>query len=208
MLALSGTTRRTLPATTEMERIVNEVTLVQPYNADWPYWFERVKAFVEPALAGVPHAIEHVGSTAVPGMTAKPIVDADVIVERSVFPLVKDRLATLGYLHQGDLGILDREAFVLADAQLKQSLPPHHLYVCITGAAALRDHLCFRDLLRAHPDWVERLSQHKEELCRQFDNDRQAYIDGKSDMVREITALAVECYGAVAGEDRWLHREG
>lgn len=171
---------------------MNEVTLVQPYNAEWPDWFERVKAFLEPALTDVPHTIEHVGSTAVPGMTAKPVIDIDVIVDRSVLPLAIDRLATIGYAHLGDLGILDREAFKLTDPELEQSLPPHHFYVCITDAAALRDHLCFRDFMRNHPEWVEKLSKHKVELCKQFNNDRQSYIDGKSDMVREITALAIE----------------
>ena len=180
---------------------VKEVTLVQPYDSEWPCWYERVKAFLEPALADLPYRIEHVGSTAVPGMTAKPIIDTTVIVERPVFPLVRDRLATIGYAHQGDLGILDREAFKLADPKLEQSLPLHHLYVCISGAAALRDHLCFRDFMRAHPEWVDRLSKHKVALCEQFGNDRQSYIDGKVDMVREITALAVGCCMAKAEKD-------
>lgn len=170
-----------------------EVTLVQPYNTEWPCWFERMRAYLEPALADVPYTIEHVGSTAVPGMTAKPIIDIDVIVDRPVFPLVVDRLTTIGYIHQGDLGILDRESFMLTDPQLIQSLPYHHFYVCITGAAALRDHLLYRDFMRTHPEWVEKLSKHKVELCKQFNDDRQSYIDGKAEMVREITALARAC---------------
>lgn len=172
---------------------MNEVTLVEPYNPEWPYWFERMKAYVKPVLADVPYTIEHVGSTAVPGMTAKPIIDTNLIVDRSVLPLVINRLATIGYIHQGDFGILDREAFALADPQLQQSLPPHHLYVCITGAAALHDQLLFRNFMRAHPEWVERLSKHKVELCKQFNNDRQSYINGKAEMVLEITALGKEC---------------
>ena len=168
-----------------------ESPLVKAYNPDWPSWFASIKAFVESALVEVPYLIEHVGSTAIPGMTAKPIIDIDLIVDRPVFPLVKDRLAVIGYFHQGDLGIPEREAFKLTDQRVIQSLPPHHLYICIAGAAALRDHLCFRDFMRAHRAWVQRLSRHKERLCAQHDNDRQAYMDGKSDMVREITALAL-----------------
>ncbi|MEN6521130.1 MAG: GrpB family protein [Armatimonadota bacterium] len=77
---------------------MNGVTLVQPYNDEWPHWFERVKAFVEPSLASVPYMIQHVGSTAVPGMTAKPIIDIDVIVDSDLFPTVRDCLATIGYV--------------------------------------------------------------------------------------------------------------
>jgi len=124
-------------------------------------------------------------------MTAKPIIDIIVVVERSLFPQVRGRLATIGYIHQGNLGILDREAFIQIDPQRKQSLPPHHFYVCITGAVALRGQRSFRDFMRTHPDWVTRLSAHKVALCKQFHNDRQAYIAGKSAMVREITALAI-----------------
>ncbi|MHB9023190.1 MAG: GrpB family protein [Armatimonadota bacterium] len=125
---------------------MNGVTLVQPYNPEWPSWFAKMQAFIASALVGVAYQIEHVGSTAIPGMTAKPIIDMVIMMERPVYPLDKDRLATLGYVHKGDWGIQDREAFTLMDPQTKQSLPPHHLYVCITGAAALRDHRCFRDL--------------------------------------------------------------
>jgi GrpB-like predicted nucleotidyltransferase (UPF0157 family) len=173
------------------DQLENDITLVQPYNPAWPSWFERMKAFVEPVLAGLSHHIEHVGSTAVPGMTAKPIIDLIIVVERPALPQVQDRLASLGYSHQGDLGITDRHAFDLMDQQAKASLPPHHLYVAISGAAAVHEQVSFRNYLRNHPEWVERLSRHKEQLCRQYHNDRQAYIRGKSDMVREITALAL-----------------
>jgi GrpB-like predicted nucleotidyltransferase (UPF0157 family) len=173
------------------EGVMNGVTLVQPYNPHWPSWFAKLQAFMESALGAIPLQIEHVGSTAIPGMTAKPIIDIDIIIDQSEFPRIKDRLAVIGYVHQGDLGIPEREAFDLVDPHVKQMLPPHHLYVCITGAAALRDHRGFRDYLRQHPEWVERLSAHKVQLCQQFDNDRQAYIEGKAAMVREITALAV-----------------
>src|SRR5262245_51865013 len=98
-------------------------------------------------LAGVAVTIEHVGSTAVPGLAAKPIIDMDVVIRsRSDLPAVITRLATLGYQHQGDLGIPDREAF-----RPPPGLPPHHLYVCLAGCAALRNHITLRDHLRSHP---------------------------------------------------------
>ena len=106
------------------------------------------------------------------------------------FPDVKDRLERLGYVHQGDLGIAGREAFDLVDAEARARLPEHYLYACDEDAYELRKHLAFRDFLRQHPDWRERLSRLKEALCLEHDSDRQAYMDGKTDLVQEITALA------------------
>ncbi len=174
---------------------MTKATLVQPYNSEWPYCFEEMKLFLTPALTGITHNIEHIGSTAVLGMIAKPIIDIDIIIERPLFLLVKERLEEIGYIHLGDKGISDREAFKLEDPQITQSLPPHHLYVCIIGAIALRDHLCFRNFMRKHPEWVDKLSKHKIHLCELHNNDRQSYIDGKSDIVRKITALAIKWKG-------------
>ena len=163
---------------------------MKEYDPKWPEWFETLRARIVPALAGVPHRIEHVGSTAVPGMTAKPVIDIDIILNKCVLQLAKERLAAIGYLHQGDLGITDREAFDLADEGLRGTLPcPITLYVCIAGATALHDHLSFRDFMRKSPEWVQRLSRQKVLLCEQTGNDRRAYMEGKAEMVREITGL-------------------
>jgi len=85
-----------------------------------------------------------------------------------------------------------REAFELADAESKTRLPEHHLYVCEDGSYELRKHLAFRDFMRQHPEWRDRLNRLKQDLCIQHNNDRQAYIDGKSEMVAEITRCAME----------------
>ncbi len=171
------------------------VTLVEDYNPEWPSWFEQVKARIEGHLRGVPYAFEHVGSTAIPGMTAKPVVDIDLVIEAGDFSAVKDRLATLSYVHRGDLGIQGRESFGLTDEDTKSSLPPHHLYVCESGNRALEEHLAFRDFLKQNPEWCQRLSSLKMSLCEEHDNDRQAYMDGKAAMVKEITGLALNDTG-------------
>jgi len=168
------------------------ITLVQPYDPAWPSQFLQVAAFVTSGLSGVNHRVEHVGSTAVPGMTAKPIVDLDVVIPVGAFPKTKAGLEALGYIHQGDLGIPQREAFDLVDAETKSQLPTHHLYVCEDGVYELRKHLAFRDFMRNSPEWRERLNRLKLELCTKHSNDRQAYIDGKSAMVEELTRLAME----------------
>lgn len=168
-----------------------EITLVRPYDASWPACFARVKAFVEPALTGIAHTVEHVGSTSIAGMVAKPIIDLDIVIAAQDLAAVIERLTALGYVHEGDLGIPKREAFDLRDPQCRARLPEHHLYVCEAGAYELRKHLAFRDFMNQHPEWRERLSRLKQELCMAYANDRQAYIDGKSCMVQEITALAM-----------------
>lgn len=168
------------------------ISLVQPYDPMWPSHFQQLKSFLESAMSDVECVIEHVGSTAVPGMMAKPIIDIVVVIVAGSLLQVKEQLQTLGYVHQGDLGIPKREAFKLVDAKAKHRLPEHHLYVCEQSVHELRKQLAFRDFMRQHSEWRERLNCLKRELCLKHDNDRQSYIDGKADMIEEITRLALE----------------
>ena len=137
-------------------------------------------------------SIEHVGSTSVPGMTAKPIIDLDIVIPDGTLERTIDLMATLGYFHQGDLGIPTRDAFDLSDPVLKSSLPKHHPYVCPESSPELKRHLAFRDFLRTHPDDTRLLSDLKWQLCEQHDNDRHAYMDGKATLCAEILARAQE----------------
>ncbi|HUT59962.1 MAG TPA: GrpB family protein [Phycisphaerae bacterium] len=168
-------------------------TLVQPYDPVWPSHFEQIKAFLESGLVDVDCMIEHVGSTAIPGMMAKPIIDLLIVVAAGTFPKVKGRLEALGYVHQGDLGIPGREAFDLVDAEERARLHKHYPYVCEEGVQELRKQLAFRNFMRQSSEWREKLSRLKRELCVKHSNDRQAYMDGKADLVEEITKLAMGC---------------
>jgi len=165
--------------------------LVEEYNTAWPSWFEQIRDRIEDQLQGLPHTIEHVGSTAIPGMTAKPVIDIDIVIDPGTFPEIRDCLRKLGYRHQGDLGIIGREAFDLIEDGETPWLPPHHLYVCERGNHELQKHLAFRDFMRQHPEWCQKLSELKRLLCEEYDNDRQAYIDGKAALVADITELAL-----------------
>jgi GrpB-like predicted nucleotidyltransferase (UPF0157 family) len=176
---------------------VTAVTLVERYNPEWPNWFLELHALLGRTLAGHYYAIEHVGSTSVPGMTAKPIIDIDIVMREGQFERIKSYLAPLGYEHVGDLGITGREAFKLT-GPLEATLRPHHLYALEKDANELRQHLAFRDYLRAHPEWRERLSEHKWQLADRLDNNKEAYIDAKAPMVLEILALALAEQGAPA----------
>jgi GrpB-like predicted nucleotidyltransferase (UPF0157 family) len=160
--------------------------VVVEYDPTWPGVFERLRDRLDPALAGVTHVTEHVGSTAVPGLAAKPIIDVDVVVadETAVDPAVK-ALTAAGWRHEGDLGIKGREAFVPpADA------PYHHLYVVVAGSLPHRDHIDLRDFLRAHPDHAARYAALKRQLAVLLTMDREAYVRGKHEMITEFLRLA------------------
>jgi len=161
--------------------------VVVAYDPNWPGFFETLRERIAEAIGGLMAAIEHVGSTAVPGLAAKPIIDIDVLLaSETLLPVAIDRLARLGYVHQGNLGIPEREAF-LAPA----NDPPHHLYVCPPRSAEFQRHIAFRDYLRAHPSDVKTYGDLKLALASQFREDRSAYIAGKDALVAELTRRAI-----------------
>ena len=127
--------------------------VVLPYDEAWKKDFEEIKAELMAVLDGLVLSVEHVGSTSVPGLAAKPIIDIDVIIEDTdCFEKVKTALETIGYQHEGDLGIPGREAFKYHG---KEHLRKHHLYVCAKDSDELKRHLSFRDYLRTHPEAVK-----------------------------------------------------
>jgi GrpB-like predicted nucleotidyltransferase (UPF0157 family) len=120
---------------------------VVDYDPSWPEAFERLRSHVWAVLSDVAMGIDQVGSTAVPGLAAKPVIDIGIVVRDEVgVASAIGRLATLGYVHRGNLGIEGREAF----ANPPTGLPEHNLYVCPAGSVALGNHLAVRDYLRAH----------------------------------------------------------
>lgn len=151
---------------------------VVDYDPDWPARFERIRAMIEPVLGELAVAIEHVGSTSVPGLAAKPVIDIDVVVaDEAAIPAAIAALATLGYEHLGDLGVNDREAF---------RRPPgsdrHNLYVCPAGGEGLRNHLALRNHLRTNPDAVAAYAALKRQLAAESP-DIDAYVAAKTDLI-------------------------
>jgi GrpB-like predicted nucleotidyltransferase (UPF0157 family) len=137
-------------------------------------------------VAGVAEAVEHVGSTAVPGLAAKPVIDIDVVVPDAagVAPAVAG-LTAAGYEHRGDQGIPGREAFAGGER-----LPEHHLYVVVRDSPPHRDHVDLRDHLRRRPDAVLRYAAEKRRLAPLLVTDREAYVEGKAWLVRELLGEA------------------
>jgi len=165
--------------------------LVTEYDPRWPDQFRSISDALGPLLDGLFLRIEHVGSTAVTGLVAKPIIDVIIVVEPGDPGAVINRLGSFGFRHEGDLGIPGREAFKPEPGTPAMDLPRLHLYVCPKGNRSLLEQLAFRDYLRGHPAEAERLSEHKRALCRQFNHDKARYIKGKSGLVREIIRAAM-----------------
>jgi len=160
--------------------------VVVDYDPGWPATFGRLRDRLAGALGRLAVAIEHVGSTAVPGLAAKPIIDLDVVIaDRADLPAVIRRLQDLGYHHQGDLGVPGREAFATP-----AGAPAHHLYVCAVGTPALDRHLAFRDALRADPGVADAYGELKRALAARLGHDRSAYTDAKSAFVERVLAQA------------------
>ena len=158
--------------------------VVVPYDEKWKLRFEEIAGELSTALGELALSIEHVGSTSVPGLAAKPIIDIDVVIEdESKLEPVICALAKIGYQYEGNLGIPGREAF---GYEGKTHLMEHHLYVCTKGSPELRRHVSFRDYLRGHPEAVKEYSRIKEEAARLFPHDIDGYINHKGTLIEKI----------------------
>ena len=149
--------------------------VVVDHDASWASVFEGLRSVVWGAVSDIAISVEHVGSTAVPGLAAKPVIDMDVVVPASEQATAIARLASLGYEHRGDLGIPQREAF-----RSPEGSPRHHLYLCPPTSPAHANHIAIRDHLRANPADAKAYGDLKKRLAREFTDDIDGYIEGKT----------------------------
>lgn len=162
--------------------------IVQPYDRAWKMAFEDIRQELEMSLGGLIICIEHVGSTAVEGLSAKPCIDVDVVIkDYTIFAAVVEKLAGIGYFHEGDLGIEGREAFGYTG---KDHLMKHHLYVCPQNSRELHRHITFRDFLRQHPEAAQKYGQVKETAAQLFPENIDGYMAYKAPC---IAALYKQC---------------
>ena len=160
------------------DQLPRRVIEVVEHDPAWAERFEALRAALSPAIAGIDARIEHVGSTSVRGLAAKPVIDADIILrDVTDMPRVIAGLAALGYRHLGDLGITGREAF-------RHPSPPfrHNLYAAAAEALPIRNHLAFRDALRADGALRDEYAALKRRLAAACD-DIDAYIEGKTALI-------------------------
>jgi GrpB-like predicted nucleotidyltransferase (UPF0157 family) len=152
--------------------------LIEKYTPKWITHFEDLKSRLLVALAGVECVIEHIGSTSVPNLDAKPIIDIDIIYfDAQDFDRIKCMLEKIGYYHHGNQGIEGREVFKRGGKVLIPALEAikHHLYVCPMGSKELERHILFRNYLREN-EWARiTYQQTKYELADEANQDRKKY---------------------------------
>jgi GrpB-like predicted nucleotidyltransferase (UPF0157 family) len=169
------------------ERFDPAVRIVD-YDRAWPGMAEQEMRRISNAVGDVAVRLEHVGSTAVPGLAAKPIVDLQLSVavmrprERYVAPLER-----LGYLFAPAPESPDYHFF----AKPPERPRTYHLHVCETGSEHEFRHVAVRDFLRSHPDEATRYVALKREVVARHPQDRLAYIEGKDDYVTALERRAV-----------------
>jgi GrpB-like predicted nucleotidyltransferase (UPF0157 family) len=155
--------------------------MVVAYDPAWPGLFETLKTSIWGAVADIAISVEHVGSTSVPGLAAKPIIDMDVVVPDAELAEGIRRLAALGYEHRGDLGIVRREAFRPPAGSV-----PHNLYLCSSNSPALANHLALRNYLRDNPEAARAYGEVKMRLALAHAGDLEAYVEGKTEFITSI----------------------
>ena len=165
------------------------------YKKDWPLHFLKIKEELLKVLK-VSCQVQHVGSTSIPGMKAKPIIDIDVgLVNWEDFETVKKALAEIGYEHEGDKGITGREVFCRNGKVHNENLDSidHHLYVCSVDNEEYKRHILFRDYLRSHDEARDRYNQIKEEiLAKVGPENRAGYVQMKEDEYKDFFEEIIE----------------
>lgn len=168
-------------------RITTDI-VVTDYDPAWPDWFQRICGKVWPAVSDVALRIDHVGSTSVPGLAAKPIIDMDIVVASNEdVPAVIERLAAIGYRWRGDLGVEGRQAFKRVE---EDDLPWHHLYLVVQDNKAHLNHVLLRDLLRRDSEARERYAALKRANVEAAAGDMDIYVAAKASLVAELLTRA------------------
>ena len=162
-----------------MERLIEIVD----YDPEWPARFALLRQMYERALTGVAIlGIEHVGSTSVPGLAAKPVIDIDIVVTVDQVPRAIEAMERAGFLSLGERGIPDRWAL-----QAPPDLPPTNTYVVAEGSLALRNHLAVRDQLRSEGALRDQYAALKRSIAASV-HDIDEYVEMKSSLLSVVLA--------------------
>lgn len=170
--------------------------IVATYNSQWPDMFmaeaERIKNILGKELI----SIHHIGSTSVPGLKAKPIIDIMPVVRNiEVVDKLTDDMINLGYESMGEFGIPGRRYF-----RKGKDKRTHHIHIFQYNSKDVERHLAFRDYLRIHTDDAKKYGELKAQLASRFPDDIEAYMDGKDSFIKKLEKRAITWYRNVVSE--------
>jgi GrpB-like predicted nucleotidyltransferase (UPF0157 family) len=161
---------------------------VVSHNPDWSDLFQTEAEKIAPIFGPEIIVIEHIGSTAIPGIKAKPIIDILVEVKDiSQVDHFNDQMAQLGYKPKGEFGIPGRRYFRKKGTDAAHT---HHVHIFQIGNPEIERHLNFRDYLRTHPEDAQAYSRLKEALAQKFPDDPENYTEAKSEFIQEMDRRA------------------
>lgn len=161
---------------------------VKEHKKEWNTLYEKEKIELTDIFKDILKDIHHIGSTAIPNIKAKPVIDIMVVVQDiNKVDQYNEEMIELGYEPKGEFGIKNRRFF-----QKGGSNRTHHVHVFPKGDKEVQRHLNFRDYMRAHPQKARQYSQLKETLAAQYPHDIDKYIEGKNDFIKEIDREAAK----------------
>ncbi len=170
--------------------------LIQEYKRSWIQDFNAISKVLNESLIHLKVAIEHVGSTAIPELAAKPIIDIDIVFGKQVaFEDIQRILEKIGYYHNGNQGIPNREVFKRGKTAAHHGILDaieHHLYVCPGDSVELENHILLRDYLIAHEEARMQYQHLKFELAAEANQDRKKYAQLKEVRARHFINTIVE----------------
>jgi GrpB-like predicted nucleotidyltransferase (UPF0157 family) len=164
--------------------------VLDAYDPEWPHTFAGLRDEIAGACGDLIAVVEHVGSTAVPGLGAKPIID--VMPGLHHFEdgqRAAELLAPFGYEYRGEFGIPGRHYFVKDDRATGERIANVHMYA--VGHDEWVAHLAFRDYLRRHDRWRDRYFALKQALAARYPNDVEAYAEAKTAFVKDAVVLSL-----------------
>jgi GrpB-like predicted nucleotidyltransferase (UPF0157 family) len=163
----------------------HNVVRLSDHTQLWAELYREEEGRIMTAVRHLIIGLEHIGSTAIPGIKAKPILDMMAgVAQLEKALLCKTPLEAIGYDYIADAGIANDYVFGKGLART------HYLHVVEYGGAKWTNHLCFRDRLRSDPELAQAYGKLKEELSRKFSHNRAKYHDAKSKFISEVVAVA------------------
>jgi len=167
-----------------------EPVIIVDYNPAWPGLYEEEKMCILDAIGEYIEDIQHVGSTSVPGLGAKPIIDIMIgIHDLSLVDECVQPLQSLGYEYLGEFGIPGRHYFRKPPETLSMHRT-YHIHMVETNHDGWKRNMLFRDYLRTHPEDAKQYEVLKRALAEQFGSDREGYADAKTDFIEAVLVKA------------------